>query len=74
MCHWLLAHDGLFVGGSAGLNCVGAVKLARLLGPGATVVTMLCDGGGRYASRLFDARWLADKGLTPVATSLDFVS
>ena len=74
MCHWLLAKDGLFVGGSAGLGCVGAVKLARQLGPGATIVTILCDGGGRYASRLFDATWLASKGLTPTATTLDFVS
>jgi cysteine synthase A len=74
MCHWLLAHDGLFVGGSAGLNCVGAVKLARTLGPGTTIVTILCDGGGRYASRLYDAGWLADKNLTPTATSLAFVA
>ncbi len=74
MCHWLLARDGLFLGGSAGLGCVGAVKLARLLGPGATVVTILCDGGARYASRLYDDHWLAGKGLTPTATSLDFVS
>ncbi|HVV88032.1 MAG TPA: cysteine synthase A [Kofleriaceae bacterium] len=73
MCHWLLAHDGLFLGGSAGLGCVGAVKLARQLGPGHTVVTILCDGGSRYASRLYDAGWLAAKGLTPAATSLDFV-
>ena len=74
MCHWLLQRDGLFLGGSAGLGCVGAVKLARLLGPGATIVTILCDGGGRYASRLYDAGWLASKGLTPTATDLDFVS
>jgi len=73
MCHWLLAHDGLFVGGSAGLACAGAVKLARLLGPGATVATILCDGGGRYASRLYDRAWLAEKGLTPTAADLDFV-
>jgi cysteine synthase A len=73
MCHWLLARDGLFLGGSAGLNCAGAVKLARLLGPGATIVTILCDGGGRYASRLYDAAWLAEKGLAPTTTSLDFV-
>ena len=74
MCHWLLLRDGLFLGGSAGLGCVGAVKLARLLGPGATVATILCDGGGRYASRLYDTAWLASKGLTPTATTLDFVS
>jgi cysteine synthase len=73
MSHWLLEHDGLFVGGSAGLACAGAVKLARLLGPGATIVTILCDGGGRYASRLFDDAWLASKGLSPTARDLDFV-
>ena len=74
MCHWLLARDGLFLGGSAGLACVGAVKLARQLGPGHTIVTILCDGGGRYASRLYDAGWLASKQLTPKATTLDFVA
>ncbi len=74
MVHWLLAHDGLFVGGSAALGCVGAVKLARRLGPGATIATILCDGAGRYASRLFSADWLAAKGLTPRATDLSFVA
>ena len=74
MVHWLLAHDGLFVGGSAALNCVGAVKLARLLGPGHTIVTILADGAGRYASRLFNDAWLADKKLTPTARDLSFVS
>jgi cysteine synthase A len=74
MVHWLLARDGLFVGGSAGLNFVGAVKLARRLGPGKTIVTILCDGGGRYTSRLFNAAWLAEKGLTPTASTLDFVA
>ena len=44
---YLLRHDGLFVGSSAAMNCVGAVKLARKLGPGHTIVTMLCDGGQR---------------------------
>ena len=64
MVHWLLARDGLFVGGSAALGCVGAVKLARQLGPGKTIVTILCDGAARYASRLFNPAWLADKQLT----------
>jgi len=74
MVHWLLAKDGLFVGGSAALNCVGAVKLARRLGPGKTIATILCDGAGRYASRLFSPTWLAEKGLTPTATDLGFVA
>jgi cysteine synthase A len=74
MAHWLLKNDGLFVGGSAALNCVGAVKLARKLGPGATVATILCDGAQRYASRLFNGEWLAEKGLVPGATDLSFVA
>lgn len=65
MAHHLLAEDGLFVGGSAALNCVGAVKLAQALGPGHRVATVICDGGARYQSRLFDAAWLAGKGLAP---------
>ncbi|OQS04529.1 cysteine synthase [Thraustotheca clavata] len=48
MTYHLLRHDGIFVGPSAALNVVGAVKLARELGPGHTVVTILCDGGDRY--------------------------
>lgn len=47
---YLLRNDGLFVGSSAAMNCVGAVKLARSLGPGYTIATILCDGGQRYAS------------------------
>lgn len=45
---FLLRNDGLFVGSSAAMNCVGAVKLARKLGPGHTIGTILCDGGHRY--------------------------
>ena len=44
-----MRNDGLFVGSSAAMNCVGAVKLARKLGPGQTIVTILCDAGHRYA-------------------------
>ena len=44
----LLHHDGLFVGSSAAMNCVGAVKVARQLGPGHTIITILCDAGHRY--------------------------
>lgn len=59
----LLHKEGLMLGGSSGINVTGAVKLAREMGPGHTIVTILCDGGQRYMSRLFNARWLAEKGL-----------
>lgn len=76
MAAYLLRNDGLFVGSSAAMNCVGAVKAARLLGPGATIVTVLCDGGARHLSRFHNAGFLAEQGLAPVATGtgLTFVS
>lgn len=75
MAHFLLRKDGLFVGGSAALNCVGAVKLARKLGRGKTIVTILCDGGSRYQSRLFNDAWLRAQKVTPTgADTLEFVS
>ena len=52
MAKHLLDEEGLFVGGSAALNCVGAVRTARHLGPGHTIVTVLCDGGQRYLSTI----------------------
>eukprot|EP00123_Amoebidium_parasiticum_P007639 comp18249_c0_seq1/m.19223 comp18249_c0_seq1/g.19223 ORF comp18249_c0_seq1/g.19223 comp18249_c0_seq1/m.19223 type:complete len:354 (-) comp18249_c0_seq1:303-1364(-) len=75
MAHYLLRNDGLFVGPSAALNCVGAVKLARELGPGHTVVTVLCDGGDRYRSKVFDHKFLQNKDLvlTHTGPSLSFV-
>jgi len=73
MSQYLLKHDGLFVGSSAALNVVGAVKLARKLGKGHTIATILCDGGGRYQSRMYNPEWLAEKGLTPVAKDLEFI-
>lgn len=73
MAQYLLKHDGLFVGSSAALNVVGAVKLARKLGKGHTIATILCDGGGRYQSRMYNPEWLAEKGLTPVAKGLEFI-
>jgi cysteine synthase A len=48
MAHYLLKHDGLFLGSSAALNVVGAMRLAQQLGSGHTIATILCDGGGRY--------------------------
>jgi cysteine synthase len=65
MAQALLREDGLFLGGSAALNCVGAQKLAEKLGPGKTIVTILCDGGGRYQSKLYNEDWLREKGLWP---------
>jgi cysteine synthase A len=73
MSQYLLKHDGLFLGSSAALNVVGAVKLARKLGKGHTIATILCDGGGRYQSRMYNPSWLAEKGLTPVAKGLEFI-
>ncbi|RHY95852.1 hypothetical protein DYB35_005330 [Aphanomyces astaci] len=64
MVYYLLRHEGLFVGPSAALNVVGAVKMAPPLGPGHTIVTVLCDGGDRYRSKLFNAKWLEDEKLT----------
>jgi cysteine synthase A len=73
MSQYLLKHDGLFVGSSAALNAIGAVKLALKLGKGHTIATILCDGGGRYQSRMYNPEWLAEKGLTPIAKGLEFI-
>lgn len=59
----LLRSEGLFIGASSALNCVAAGDVARKLGKGCTVVTMVCDGAHRYASRLFSKKWLEAKGL-----------
>ncbi|MGE5660168.1 MAG: cysteine synthase A [Actinomycetota bacterium] len=61
----LLKKDGLFMGGSVGINVGAAVALAKRMGPGHTIVTVLCDGGSRYQSRLFNREWLVSKGLSP---------
>ena len=73
MAYWLLREEGLFVGGSAALNLVGAARYARTLPEGSTVVTILCDGGERYRSRLWNAAWLAENDCTPRATDLSFL-
>ncbi|MDB9526671.1 cysteine synthase A [Oscillatoria sp. CS-180] len=59
----LLYKDGLFMGGSVGINVGAAVKLAKQMGPGHTIVTVLCDSGARYQSRLFNMNWLKEKEL-----------
>ena len=70
----LLWREGLFLGGSVGINVAGAVETARRLGPGHTIVTVLCDSGDRYRSRLYDGDWLATKGLQqPQRTRLEAI-
>ncbi len=59
----LVQHEGLCMGGSTGVNVAGAMKLAKELGPGHTIVTILCDHGSRYQSKLFNRQFLAEKGL-----------
>ncbi|HEX4533679.1 MAG TPA: cysteine synthase A, partial [Rhizomicrobium sp.] len=59
----LLEHEGLCMGGSTGINVAGAIRLARDLGPGHTIVTVLCDYGTRYQSKLFNPEFLRQKGL-----------
>ena len=59
----LLIEDGISVGGSAGINIAAAIRLARAMGPGHTIVTILCDGGARYQSKLFNPEFLRAKNL-----------
>lgn len=59
----LVEHEGLLLGGSSGINVGAAIKVARELGPGHTIVTILCDSGTRYASKLFNVAFLRDRGL-----------
>jgi cysteine synthase A len=66
----LLSEEGLCLGGSSGINVAGAIRLARELGPAHTIVTVLCDYGTRYQSRLFNPKFLREKGL-PVPSWLD---
>jgi cysteine synthase A len=59
----LQAHEGISVGGSAGLNVAAAIRLARQMGPGHRIVTILCDGAARYQSKLFNPDFLRERGL-----------
>jgi len=63
ICFQLLKEEGLCLGGSSGINVAGAARLARQLGPGHTVVTVLCDYGTRYSSKLYNPQFLRKKGL-----------
>jgi cysteine synthase A len=73
MAAWLLREEGLYLGGSAALNVAGAARYAKTLPPGSAVVTILCDGGERYRSRLWNHAWLAENDCTPTATDLSFL-
>ncbi len=66
----LLENEGLCMGGSTGINVAGAIRMAQHMGPGHTIVTILCDYGTRYQSKLFNPAFLKDKGL-PVPEWLD---
>ncbi|KAJ2502834.1 Cysteine synthase 1 [Coemansia sp. RSA 1694] len=63
MLYRLLDEEGIYLGASSALNVVAAYEMAKILGPGKTIVTMLCDGAYRYQSRLFSRKWLESKGL-----------
>jgi cysteine synthase A len=67
MVYRLLREEGLFLGSTSGINVAAAVRVARDLGPGHGIVTVLCDGGAKYVSRLYDRAWLAEKGLLEAA-------
>jgi cysteine synthase A len=64
----LLRDEGLFVSSTSGINVAAAIRVAKQLGPGHTVVTMLCDSGSKYLSRLFNKVWLREKGLLQYTT------
>jgi len=63
VCFQLLKEEGLCLGGSSGINVAGAARLARQMGPGHTIVTVLCDYGTRYSSKLYNPAFLREKGL-----------
>jgi len=73
MAYWLLREEGIFVGGSAALNVAGAARYAKSLPEGSTIVTILCDGGERYRSRLWNKGWLEENDCVPHATGLEFL-
>ena len=65
MVYRMLREDGWFFGSSTGINLCGAVEVAKRLGPGHKIVTILCDDGSKYRSRLFNPEYLAERDLTP---------
>lgn len=75
MCQYLLRNEGLYVGPTAAANVCGAVKLAKKMGPGHRIATVLCDHGSQYATTAFNPVWLKEKNLVPTSTgtSIDFI-
>jgi cysteine synthase A len=69
----LLEHEGLCLGGSSGINVAGAIRMAKEMGPGHTIVTVLCDYGTRYQSKLFNPDFMRSKNL-PVPEWLEKTS
>jgi len=75
MCHYLMKNEGLYLGGSSGVNVAGAYWLAKMVGPGHTIVTFLCDSGERSASKIYNKDFLEGKSiLIPNEISLEFVN
>ncbi|MEM9440958.1 MAG: cysteine synthase A, partial [Pseudomonadota bacterium] len=72
ICFNLVTEEGLILGGSSGINVAGAIRLAKHMGPGHTIVTILCDYGNRYQSKMFNPVFLREKGL-PVPPWLETV-
>ena len=74
MSRFLLREEGIFVGSSSGLNCVAAVRAARKLGPGHTIVTILCDSGQRHLTKFWNDDHIRENWqLEPKATHLEFL-
>jgi len=65
MAYYLKKFEGISVGPSAAMNVCAAVKLAQKLGPGHTIVTILCDAGDKYLTELYSKEWTIDKNLIP---------
>ncbi|GAA0159592.1 lyase [Lithospermum erythrorhizon] len=74
MSRYLVKKDGLFLGSSSAMNCVGAVRVAQAMGPGHTIVTILCDSGMRHLSKFYNDQYLSQFNLTPSATDLEFLN
>eukprot|EP00252_Welwitschia_mirabilis_P017914 TRINITY_DN3993_c0_g1_i2.p1 TRINITY_DN3993_c0_g1~~TRINITY_DN3993_c0_g1_i2.p1 ORF type:complete len:286 (-),score=58.27 TRINITY_DN3993_c0_g1_i2:106-963(-) len=74
MSRFLMRNDGLFLGSSSAMNCVGAVRVAQLVGPGHTIVTILCDSGMRHLSKFYNNDYLSAQKLLPSASGLEFLN
>ncbi|EGF77872.1 hypothetical protein BATDEDRAFT_27182 [Batrachochytrium dendrobatidis JAM81] len=73
MSRFLMREEGLFIGSSSAVNCVAACRVAKQLGPGHTIVTMLCDHGSRHLTKFWNPAFIEKAGLTPKCTSLSFI-